>query len=104
MRVPATQHILLHDRDSAGPAPGGTCQEELGGKLPRRAAWPGITSPFSQMAVLLLCISVEAAVRATSLKPFPGSASSPMALVQPFLVMLLSLWHDDQLLAGRFLS
>lgn len=72
MRVPAAQHILPHDRDSAGPAPGGACQAELGGKLPRSAAWPGITSPFSQMAVLLLCISVEAAVRATSLKVFPG--------------------------------
>lgn len=67
MRGLAAQHILAPHSISCpmtqvlrGLVLGGG----LGGELPRRPAWPDITSHLSQMTVLL-CICVEATTRET---------------------------------------
>ena len=58
-------HVLLHDRDSAGPAGRGSYWAEPGGELSTRPSWSDIVSHLSQMPVLLLCICFEATVRET---------------------------------------
>lgn len=62
-RILALHDILLCDRDSAGPGLGGPTGQNLVGSCP--GGLNGLTSPVSQMTVLLMCICVEATVRET---------------------------------------